>query len=151
MTETTACCGRCQTVQDTLIGVSVDGGPLHSTAPVLLICPECAASLARWLERDCRHGSASCRNAETGIRNEFSALISHSEFHVPHSREGLHQEQKPRFFRIVTIALITPASVLVAVPGCAACAGGVAPLTPIEPPMFMEPVVASTLAESLYK
>ena len=81
MTETTACCGRCsRTIEDTPIGGSVDGGPLHSTDPVLRICPECAASLARRLERDCRHGSASCRNAETGIRNEFNALIPHSEF-----------------------------------------------------------------------
>ncbi len=29
MTETTACCGRCsRTIEDTPIGVSVDGGPL---------------------------------------------------------------------------------------------------------------------------
>ena len=52
MTETTASCGRCsQTIEDTPIGVSVDGGPLHSTDPVLRICPEHAASLARWLKR----------------------------------------------------------------------------------------------------
>jgi len=58
MTETTACCGRCgHTIEDTPIGVSVDGGPLHSTDPVLSICPECAASLSRWLERGRRRAA----------------------------------------------------------------------------------------------
>jgi ribosome-binding protein aMBF1 (putative translation factor) len=52
MTETTTCCGRCgQTIEGVPIGVSVDGGPQLSTDPVLRICLECAASLARWLER----------------------------------------------------------------------------------------------------
>ena len=41
MTETTASCGRCsRTIEDTPIGVSVDGGPLHSTDPVPHICRE---------------------------------------------------------------------------------------------------------------
>ena len=61
--------------------------------------------------------------AETGIRNELNALIPHSEFHIPHSRDGDHEEQKLRFFRIVTIALVTAASVSLAVPGSAAFAG----------------------------
>jgi len=60
MTETTACCGRCsRTIEDTAIGVSVDGGPLHETDPVLCLCPECAASLARWLERGRRRAASS--------------------------------------------------------------------------------------------
>ncbi len=61
MTEATASCGRCsRTIDDTPIGVSVDGGPLHSTfdRPSPPICPECAASMARWLERG-RHRAAS--------------------------------------------------------------------------------------------
>ena len=46
MTETTACCGRCsRTIEDTPIGVSMNGGPLHSIDAVLRICPECAAFL----------------------------------------------------------------------------------------------------------
>ena len=58
MTETTTTCGRCsRTIEDTPIGVSVDGGPLHSTDPVLSICPECAASLSRWLERGRRRAA----------------------------------------------------------------------------------------------
>ena len=59
MTETTATCGRCsRAIEDTPIGVSVDGGPLHSTDPVVRICPECAASLARWLERGRRRAAS---------------------------------------------------------------------------------------------
>jgi hypothetical protein len=58
MTETTATCGRCsRTIEDTPIGVSVDGGPLHSADPLLRICAECAASLARWLERGRRRAA----------------------------------------------------------------------------------------------
>src|SRR5208282_210139 len=56
MTETTATCGRCgHTIEDTPIGVSVDGGPLHPTDPVLSIC---AASLSRWLERGRRRAAS---------------------------------------------------------------------------------------------
>ncbi len=59
MTETTTQCERCsRTIEDTPISVSVDGGPLHSTDPVLSICPECAASLSRWLERDRRRAAS---------------------------------------------------------------------------------------------
>jgi len=36
----------------------VDGGLLHSTDPVLRICPECAASLSRWLERGRRRAAS---------------------------------------------------------------------------------------------
>jgi len=62
MTETTTKCGRCsRTIEDTPIGVSVDGGPLYSTDPVLRICPECAASPSRWLERGRR------RDASPGV------------------------------------------------------------------------------------
>jgi len=58
MTETTTKCGRCsRTIEDTPIGVSVDGGPLYSTDPVLRICPECAASPSRWLERGRRRAA----------------------------------------------------------------------------------------------
>jgi len=60
MTETTAACGRCsRTIEDSPIGVSVDGGPLRETDPVLGLCPECAASLARWLERGRRRTTSS--------------------------------------------------------------------------------------------
>jgi len=58
MTETTATCRRCsRAIEDTPIGVSVDGGPQLSTDPVLRICPECAASLSRWLERGRRRAA----------------------------------------------------------------------------------------------
>jgi ribosome-binding protein aMBF1 (putative translation factor) len=52
MNETIVCCGRCgHTIEGAPIGVSMDGGPLHETDPILHICPNCAGSLTRWLER----------------------------------------------------------------------------------------------------
>ena len=46
MTATKTSCGRCsRTLEDTTVGVSVDGGPMQSTDPVFRICP---VSADRW-------------------------------------------------------------------------------------------------------
>jgi len=59
MNETTVCCGRCgRLIEGASIGVAMDGGPLHETDPVLHICPNCAESLTRWLERGRRQAAA---------------------------------------------------------------------------------------------
>jgi len=102
---------------------------------------------------------------KTGIRNSLECgtwnsklhvLIPYSEFHVPHSRDGDHQERKPRFFRIVTIALITAASLLVTVPGSAAFDGGgaAAPawtsVGQLEPVLYQIPVPSEISLMYLY-
>ena len=61
MTETTAYCGRCgETIEGSPIGVSVDGGPLHSTDHVLDICSGYAGSLDQPRHR--KHRSRRGRN-----------------------------------------------------------------------------------------
>src|SRR5271157_3360813 len=100
MTETTACCGRCsRAIEDTAIDVSVDGGPLHSADPVLRICPECAASLSRWLERGRRR--AATPRPMVQVTKDADDQTRHWETSVPRgpaaasAEEGSPSQHRP--------------------------------------------------------
>ena len=111
MTETTATCGRCsRTIEDTPIGVSVDGGPLHSTDPVLSICPECAASLSRWLERGRRRATSS-----RPMVQEPKDADDQPRHRKHRSREDRrrHQQRKALLRNIALITILVAVNVLV--------------------------------------
>ena len=111
MTETTACCGRCsRTIEDTPNGVSVNGGPLHSTDPVLRICPECAASLSRWLERGRRRTAP-----PKPVPHESKGTDDQSRHRKPQSLGGRrrHHVRKALLRNVGLLVLLVLANVLV--------------------------------------
>jgi len=111
MTETTACCGRCsRTIEDTPIGVSVDSGPLHETDPILRICPDCASSLSRWLERGRRRAGP-----PKPVPQESNGTVDQPR-HRKHQSRGdrrRHHERKSLHRNVGLVVLLVLVNILV--------------------------------------